>query len=411
MRRAPGEGSLFHDEKRDLWVATVSYWDDDGKRKQRRAYAKAYRDAVDKLEKLKADMADGISLSGMATMSEWVDAWLRDIHKNQVRPTTLRDYKGTAVHIRKHLGKKRLDKITAQDVRKMLTSLGIGQRRTEKAYVLTHRLLEDARKERLIRWNPAESVHKPDVKTTPRGSFTIEEAQKLLGVSATRSPMEHARWVTAFLTGERQAEVLGLEWDRVDFERNVIDVSWQLQTLSKAHGCGEPDKDGAYPCGKVRVGFCPDAYWDVPPKFEMRECHKSTVWTRPKSQAGQRWVPMIAPLREALLALREHDASPNPHNLVFHNADGRPISSGEDTDAWDKLIEDAGVRKLKHHSVRHTTATILRAAGVDEATRMELLGHATAEVTRIYAHADAARNAAVMDALGALLPAPKELPE
>ncbi|SIN59296.1 Uncharacterised protein [Mycobacteroides abscessus subsp. abscessus] len=47
---------------------------------------------------------------------------------------------------------------------------------------------------------------------------------------------------------------------------------------------------------------------------------------------------------------------------------------------------------------------MLRAAGADEQTRMEILGHNSPEVTRIYAHADQARNSTMMDALAVLVP-------
>jgi hypothetical protein len=57
------------------------------------------------------------------------------------------------------------------------------------------------------------------------------------------------------------------------------------------------------------------------------------------------------------------------------------------------------------HTTRHTAATLLRASGVDEQTRMEILGHNSPEVTRIYAHADQVKNSTMMDALGMLLPA------
>ena len=405
-RRAPGEGALF--QRGDgLWVGTVHYLTDDGERKQRRVSSKDYRTAADKLEQLKRDMLDGIAVSASMTVSEWLKTWLTEVHKQQVRPTTMRDYVGTARNIETHIGKKVVSKLTASDIRKMLNGLGIGTRKCQKAYVLIHRVLEDARKERIIRFNPCESVHKPDFVGKVHGAFTIDETQKLIATSLTTcDAMQAARWITAFLTGERQAEVLGLEWSSVDFDNNVIDVSWQLQSLSKTHGCGEQRPDGTHPCGRVRVGFCPDAKWDLPPKFEIRECHKSIVWTRPKSRAGERWVPMVPDLRQVLMELKSLDTVPNPHGLVFHNADGRPISQKDDNEAWHALVDAAGVEFRKHHNVRRTTSTVLRAQGVDEQTRMEILGHATPEVQRMYARADAERNAAAMGILGVLMPKP-----
>ncbi|MCA9052094.1 MAG: tyrosine-type recombinase/integrase family protein [Planctomycetaceae bacterium] len=404
VRRAPGEGGLY--QRGDgMWVGAVTFYDMDGKRKKKTVSSKVYRTAADKLEQLKQDINDGIAVNASMTMKDWLTVWLKDIHKQQVRPTTLRDYQGTSKHLIAHLGKKPISKITASDIRKMLNYLDIGTRKCQKAYVMLHRVLEDARKERIIRFNPCESVHKPYFAGKPQSSFTVEETQKLIATALTkRDAMEAARWITAFLTGERQAEVLGLEWDRVDFDNNVIDVSWQLQTLSKAHGCGPADKNGRYPCGKVRVGYCPDAAWEMPVGFESREVHRSMVLTKPKTRRGERFVPMVPDLRKVLLQLKELDTGSNPHGLVFHRTDGRPISQKDDNEAWHALISDAGVRFLKHHNVRRTTTTVLRTLGVDEQTRQEILGHATPEVQRIYALPDAARHAAAMGGLSILMP-------
>ena len=60
------------------------------------------------------------------------------------------------------------------------------------------------------------------------------------------------------------------------------------------------------------------------------------------------------------------------------------------------------------HVARHTAATMLRAAGVDEQTRMEILGHATVDSQRVYAHADRTRHLTAMDSLAELLAAPNE---
>jgi hypothetical protein len=184
-------------------------------------------------------------------------------------------------------------------------------------------------------------------------------------------------------------------------------VSWQLQELTKTHGCGEP-VDGKYPCGKVRVSFCPEAFWDFEPDFEYEPCERSLVWTRPKTKATQEQpIPIILPLHGVLEQLQTAEG-PNPHNLLFHHADGSAISRSQDQKAWQRLLKTAGVPHRRQHTLRKTTATLLRAARVDEQTRMQLFGHASTDVQRIYADAEWDHYQAEMGKLADIL-APQDL--
>jgi integrase len=176
--------------------------------------------------------------------------------------------------------------------------------------------------------------------------------------------------------------------------------------LDKSHGCGKP-VDGKYPCGFVRMSFCPQAHWNFPPGLDYELCERNLVWTKPKSQRSDRGVPIIAPLHILLARLQTADG-PNPHNLVFHHPDGKPVTPSQDQKAWKALLIEAEVSHAPQHTIRRTAASLLRAAQVDEQTRMSLFGHASSEVQRIYAQADIEHDRAAMAKLADIL-APKEL--
>lgn len=406
-RRMRGDGGLF--QRADgKWVGRVELpTGPDGKRRRKQVVSRSFAKAAEDLKKLRRAVEDGrIAVTGNTTVAAWLDRWLNELRVDKIRPTTRRDYQVVIDrHIVPVIGKRRLDKLTQAHLRQVYTH--IGKRRTaEKAHVILKRALKDAVREGMLTRNVAELVDAPEYRRAQRTSFDVETAKHIITTAfASRDVSEATRWAAAFLTGARQSELLGLRWSYVDLDAGVMDISWQLQQLSQVHGCGEHGKDG-WPCGKVRPGWCPDRHWDLPVAFDYEVCHRSLCWTRPKTAAGGRLVPIVAPLLVKLTEL--HDAQGhNPHDLVWHHPDGRPIGPREDSKAWHQLLVDAKViakgETLPMHMARHTTATLLRAAGVDEQTRMEILGHASVDAQRVYAHADRTRQMEAMGSLAELL--------
>jgi integrase len=112
------------------------------------------------------------------------------------------------------------------------------------------------------------------------------------------------------------------------------------------------------------------------------------VWTRPKSAAGTRIVPIAGPLLVLLLSADRETS--NPHNLVWHHPDGRPVSPKEDHLAWREALRSAGFTDPlpNLHAARHTTATLLLKAGVPEQIRMQIMGQSSVVAHRGYAHVD-----------------------
>ena len=89
--------------------------------------------------------------------------------------------------------------------------------------------------------------------------------------------------------------------------------------------------------------------------------------------------------------------------LVLHRGDGHPIDPRVDGEAWHASLEAAGLPRVPLHSARHTTATLLHALGVDERTRVAILGHSSATTTAGYTHVTDAIGHEAMARLGALL--------
>ena len=171
-RRSPGDGTLFK-RKDGLWVAGFTV---DGR--QYRVTAKNRNTAIEKRRELRKQLDAGVRVSGgRAKLSVWLEKWL-EIHKPRVDPTTFRDYETTVrLYITPHIGQKRMDKLTPDHVRDMITTLQESSpRNAQKAYTVLRLSLKQAVAERKLDWNPAAVVDRPKHTASHESAFTAKEA-------------------------------------------------------------------------------------------------------------------------------------------------------------------------------------------------------------------------------------------
>lgn len=408
-RRGPGEGSLF--KRADgMWIGSVEIPSTDGRRRQKRVSAKDYKTAKEKLTELRENVSMGVIPStSHTTVEKWLTHWLEHIKRPHVRPSTFQFYEeAVRLHIVPHIGKCRLGQLTAQEVRVMLNKANTS-RNAQRAHLTLDLALKAAVSEGVLSRNVVDAVEKPGHTKGERGALSAVSAKHIIrtaiqvqecDTAGSGAPLLATRWAAAFLTGARPAELRGLTWDRVDLDSGQFDFAWQLQRHKQVHGC--QDADGKPTCNRARPGFCPQRYWDLPAGFEYRECYKSLIFTRPKTKAGTRIVPIVPMLGEML---RRHAAEPgaNPHNLVWHHRDGRPLDPADDHEAWKALIKEAKLPAVEPYAARHTTATLLDELHISEDVRMQIMGQSSKVAHRMYVHVDQSRTRAALGKLGDLL--------
>lgn len=381
-RRANGEGSLYKRKSDNMWVGAICIPGEDGALRRKVVSAKDRNMLLEKFSELRKEIDAGVVvLTPASTVGVWLDHWLEDIVKPHKTPMTVRSYEqAIRLYIKPHIGTKRLNRLTPDHIRAMeKAAQQKSPRFAQLAHAVLSKALNQALKDGKIARNPILAVDPPKYLPKIRSSFTVETATRLIQTAFAHGHIEGCMFATAFSTGTRRAELIGIECDRVDLEKGEIDLAWQLLRMKKD--------------------------WTPPAGFEARQCAGTLWWTKPKSKAGSRVVPLLPFVVEALKTLKKLDTGDNPHNLLFHHQDGRPITGEAFHAAWKQLLADAEVDDAPLHSVRHTCATLLQAAGVDEHTRLVLFGHSSVAMARAYAHIDMVGKRAAVGGLAELMPA------
>lgn len=326
------------------------------------------------------------TLSPRMTVKQWCDEWLPR-QEQRVRPKGFIADRGAVNNwIVPNIGAKKLVDLTPADIRKVQDA--ITAKLTQATAIRYHSTLMGALKAASIEGHliPARvflsKPPQPDATENDRMDITVGDAIKML--KAAEQMPDNSRWVAALMQGMRQGERSGLAWDHVDLDAGTLDVSWQLQPLPYRHGCDEAD-----PCGR-KPSKCPQYAFRVPTGYEHRRVFGAWHLVRPKSESGQRLMPLVPWMVASLQQWREV-APDSP--LVWPRPNGKPRTDKMDLQDWHDLQDAAGVRHPngRHyhtHEARHTAATMLMALGVDSQVIVAIMGHSSILSTRAYQHAD-----------------------
>jgi integrase len=413
-RRAQGDGSIKQ-RPNGLWVGTFTYGEDPitGKPKRhqvtgmdKKAFDKKFADAI-----AAAKNDRPIEGASSMTIATWMHLWHNSV-SNKVRPSTKRTRKPNVDHIVARLGSVPIGDLSRKHVEQFHDYLmapkprgaGLSARTAKNVHGVFQTAIEDAigyYNGKVINYNAVKHTDAPEVPEDPIEILEPEEAVRVL--DHVWDQRNGSRWAMSILTGARQGEVLGLTWDRVDFENDRITIDRALLRLVYTHGCS--DKDDAPTCGHERTFDCPKRFI-VGRKhtYQPIELEPGLFLAPVKTKSSVRVIPLVDPLRTFLLAHRDRQAAsgePNPHNLVWTRETrqvgggtspaaktpiyrGQPLDPARDGQAWRRMLEAAGVPSIKLHDARHTAITLLYELGIDELTIQDIAGHADDRITRAY---------------------------
>ncbi|MEU2797661.1 site-specific integrase [Streptomyces sp. NPDC007117] len=320
--------------------------------------------------------------------------------------TTLdRDSRSYRTHIEPHWGKTKLYEFSWLGIQTWVNGLHdanggpLAASSVVKAFQILDRMLEAAKLDRRLPFNPAEGVKLPRMKKKHPEDRRPPTYAQLWLIRANLPDYMHALQIVAQETGLRWGELAGLRWCWVDFKARRLHVREVLTEVR----------------GKIK-----------------RKAY-------PKSDAGLRTVPLTGLACRVLRELfaEEADASTavsepidglRENELVFHGRNKKsrqgqpyraPIRRSAFRRLWIKAIKAAGVARMKvkkywteephpdtgrmrrvekertdywpdFHDQRDAYASRLHDRGVPEVIVQEVLGHERAgKVTWLYTHAAA----------------------
>lgn len=303
------------------------------------------------------------------TVAEWLRSWiqgLRDAKNQRVRPRTLTHY--TLIverHCIPNLGRLRLPALRESHVQRWLDAETVGPRTVHHHRAVLRRALNVAVRQRLIAVNPAIGVELPDATYHGAKPLSLGEARAVL--VATQGDRLHPLWRMAMETGLRQSELLGIGWDDVDFDAGTVKVTGQLQRIG-----------GAW----VRTATKAD-----------RDLESLAIGA-----------DMVAVLREHQRRMAE-ERKPEWEYFghLFVTPRGQPIVNRVILREWHAACAKAGIAVRRFHDLRHSHATLMKALGVAEDTRMARMGQSTVAMARRYGKASEAQDREAVDALSKAL--------
>jgi len=406
-RRTYGGGSVFYDGRR--WVARIEAgWNPNGTRRRITVTGKTEAIVKAKLKAKQREIAkDGLPVAGMnsrTTVKTWSDAWWERRLKEKLSPDTINaDRTGIQKWIIPTIGQRRLEDVSPADIRAVQdaqANTGLAASSIERTHFLLMKLLKDAVLEGYSVPQRSREVPGPGRNSTGRAAMPPTDALAVL--KAARALPDYSRWVAAILQGLRPAEALGLTWDMIDFDTGTLTVAWQLKALP------------------YNVPRDPSSGFRVARDYEAVQVAGTLHLVRPKSKAGWRRQPLTPWLERSLLEWRQI-APQSPMGIVWPRADGRPRDDKKDGAEWNMLVENADAwvypdsgprRRPFRYEARHTTATLLRAAKVDDTTITAIMGHSTILSTQAYLHTDIDRAREALTTIGnqlGLTPTPLQI--
>lgn len=372
--------------KKDMFYMVLNTYEN-GKRKQKwlstglpvkgnkRKAEQMLRDTLHKQE-----LAQGIVATDV-TLADYVRHWLT-IAQRKVDPVTFQGYEAlTRVHILPYFDASgvKLQDVTLPILQTYFDEKARSGRKDGKGGLsarslilhknIIYQSLNEAVKNGLLPSNPCQFLILPRTERYEASYYTAEQLQTLFDAiqDAPIAPLVRI----AALYGLRRSELLGLQWDSLDFENGTLTIKHTVSKVTKAVA-----KD------------------------------------KTKNASSYRSFPLMAEARAIFQAAKAEEEE-NRHlfgreyqenSYIFKWPDGRPFSPDYVSKSFAALLKKHGLPHIRFHELRHSCASLLINQGFNLKDVQEWMGHSDIKMTaNIYGHLDVQRKQSMAEQLAASL--------
>lgn len=378
-KRGNGEGCIYQ-KKDGSWEARIMIGrNEKGKAKYKTFSGKQRADVQRKLYNYIANRkAEEPKNAVKQTVGQWLIRWYNEYVIPSVKTSTRVSYESAMNrHLIPRLGHIALGDLKKTDIETMYNNLlengrvdgkgGLSVKSVKCIKIALHAALEEALRREYIVKNPASIAKVPTLRSTGSVKKEIEilskEEQKRLMLACGNDVYGVAVYM-ALHTGVRIGELLGIQWDDIDFDKRTIEINKQVNRMKDYN-------DNAK--AKTRLGI-----------------QYST-----KTDSSCRIISMSEPLAEKLTQYKEIqkaerqllDSKYNNLNMVFARWDGNYMDPATFRDKYRDILKMAGLKRFTVHALRHTFATRALEADIPIKVVSKLLGHTSIEITMdTYSH-------------------------
>lgn len=355
-KREAYAGTITKVKDKDLYMGRIQLgFKPDGKPNRKTVYGKTKAETAEKLRVLAYQFGVGACYDpSTMTIKEWMDFWIENFKKLNLKPKTLEVYKQViACHIVPNIGHITLKNLTTMHLQRLINEKyqsGLSTGSIRKMHNIISSSLEQALQNDMIPKNPAKSVKLP-AHTQKTIKFFTECEQERFFKEAMADNL-YPLFVLATHTGLRLGELLALNWGDIDFKNGTVSVTKNSITVEDFEG----------ETGKKNI---------------------TKIQSTPKTRSSIRKVPLSETATQVLKSHKQKSST----LLVFCTKNGTLLNARNVERSFYRIVEKAGIEKCSFHTLRHTFATRLFEKGVSAKIVSELLGHSKVSHTLdIYTH-------------------------
>ena len=353
INRSHNEGSIYQ-RTNGKWRAQVSV---DGRRLS--FTAKTKKEGLAWILETKNQIHAGLTFRGAdMKLEEFLAEWLKTVASSSTKSTHITYSWTVSKRIVPYIGNVNLNDLRPDRIQRFyhhLQSEGCSNHAVHVTHKTLTAAMNHASKLGLIGRNPCSGTTPPKPEQPEMKFYDDQQVRFLLKTAREIGDRFYPLYYLAIHAGMRQAELMGLKWEDMDWELGTIQVKRQVR-----HFKGQ-----------------------------------SYSFTEVKSKSGIRSIKLG---KEALEVLKEHKREQDlmirsvgqnwiDLDLVFPSLSGTPYTASNIRRAFRNLLKVSRLPKIRFHDLRHTSASLMLNHGIPVLIVSKRLGHSKPSMTLdVYGH-------------------------